>query len=66
MPSDYGGESECLASITETWEKKVLSYQEYFQEQKNYGVDEKKRTGRPKNPDSLFGSDGTFRKLQID
>lgn len=66
MPSDYGGEGESLSSITEKWEKKVLSHREYILEQRNYGVDEKKRIGRPKNPDSLFGSDGTFRQLQFD
>lgn len=66
MPSDYEGEAGSLQSLTEEWEKKLLSYRDYFLEEANYGVDEKKRIGRPKNPDSLFGSDGTFRQLTVD
>jgi len=67
MPSDYEGEAESIASLTEKWEKKILSYRDYFLEEDiKYGVDEKKRPGRPKNPDSLFGIDGTFRQLQFD
>jgi hypothetical protein len=66
MPSDYEGEAESLQSLTETWEKKILAYRDYILEEKNYGVDEKKRVGRAKNPDSLFGIDGTFRQLQVD
>lgn len=66
LPSDYGGECGSLASMAEEWEQHVLSNREFLEEQKNYGVDEKKRVGRPKNPETLFGSDGTFKKLEID
>lgn len=67
MPTEYEGEAGSLASLTEMWEKKILSYRDYFLEDSfKYGVDEKKRVGQPKNPDSLFGSDGTFRQLQFD
>lgn len=67
MPSDYEGDAGSLESMTETWEKKILAYRDYFlQEPDVYGVDEKKRAGRPKNADSLFGIDGTFRQLQVD
>jgi hypothetical protein len=53
--------------LTEVWEKKIHSYRDYFiEEAEKYGVDEKKRVGSPKNPDSLFGTDGTFRQLQFD
>lgn len=67
MPTDYEGEAGSLASITEEWEKKFLSYRDYLVEENiKYGVDEKKRVGRPKNAESLFGIDGTFRQLQVD
>lgn len=66
LPSDYGGESESLASLTEKWEKKVLSYRDRLLEDDLLGVDEKKRVGKPKNPETLFGIDGTFRQLQFD
>lgn len=67
MPTEYEGEAGSLESLTEQWEKKILSYRDYFiEEDIKYGVDEKKRIGRPKNPDSLFGTDGSFRQLQFD
>lgn len=66
MPTEYEGENGSIQSLTDEWEKKLLSYREYFLDEVNYGVDEKKRIGRPKNPDSLFGIDGTFRQLTFD
>lgn len=66
MPTEYEGEAGSLQSLTEQWEKKIFSHRDYLLEEANYGVDEKKRIGQPKNPDSLFGIDGTFRQLQFD
>lgn len=67
MPTDYEGECGSLESLKEVWEKKIVSYRDYFlEESTKYGVDEKKRLGRPKNADSIFGIDGTFRQLQFD
>lgn len=67
MPTDYEGEAGSIESLTLEWEKKILSYRDYLVEDViKYGVDEKKRIGRPKNPESLFGIDGTFRQLQFD
>lgn len=61
------GEGGSLVSLTEVWEKKMMAYRDYYMEDaEKYGVDEKKRAGRPKNPDSLFGIDGTFRQLTFD
>lgn len=67
MPTEYEGEAGSMESIAEQWEKKITSYRDFFlDETAKYGVDEKKRVGRPKNPESLFGIDGTFRQLQFD
>lgn len=66
MPSDYQGEGESLASLTEKWEKKLVANRDKILEEEKYGVDERKRVGRPKNAESLFGMDGTFRQLQVD
>jgi hypothetical protein len=66
MPSDYNGEGESISSLTEKWEKKLIANRDKILEEEKYGVDEKKRVGRPKNPETLFGIDGTFRQLQID
>ncbi len=65
MPIEYGGEAGSLKSISEEWEKKLLSYREYFSDDsEKYGVDEKKRLGTPK-PNSLHSNDGTFQQLQV-
>lgn len=65
MPKEYGGEAGWLQSLTDEWEKKLLSYREYFlDDSRIYGVDDRKRFGAAKNP--LLGMEGTFRKLQFD
>jgi hypothetical protein len=66
LPSEYGGNAGSIQSINERWEKKLLENRDYFLEASQYGTDEKKRKGAPKNSESLFGIDGTFRKLEID
>jgi hypothetical protein len=52
--------------IIDDVEKKLLANRDYFIEDENYGVDEKKRVGKPKNSESLFGLEGSFRQLVID
>ena len=64
--SEYGGEAGSLQSLIDEGEKFLLSYRDYFVEDDKYGVDEKKRIGKPQNSESLFGIDGTFRQLRID
>lgn len=66
LPAEYGGEAGTIKSINEMWEKKLLENRDYFLEMANYGTDEKKRKGAPKNTESLFGTDGSFRKLEFD
>lgn len=65
MPLEYDGEAGSIQSLLDEWEKKLLSYRDYFlDDSRKYGVDEKKRIGAAKNP--LLGIDGTFKKLQFD
>jgi hypothetical protein len=52
--------------IIEAMEKQLVDNRDFFIEDENYGVDEKKRVGRPKNSESLFGLEGSFRQLVID
>lgn len=45
----------------------MTSYKDYFKDEDlNYGSDEKRRVGVPKNANFLFGVDGSFRQLNID
>lgn len=66
LPAEYGGEAGTLAEITDYWVNKVLEHADYFKEQANYGTDEKKRPGRPKTAETLFGLEGSFRQLSFD
>jgi hypothetical protein len=63
---EYGGEAGPIKDIIEDMEKKLIGYRDFFLEDDQYGVDEKKRVGRPQNGESLFGIEGTFRQLTID
>lgn len=66
LPAEYGGEAGTMQSIIEDLEKRLLENRDYFLEMANYGTDERKRKGAPKNTESLFGLEGSFRKLDID
>jgi hypothetical protein len=63
---EYGGDAGTVQVLREANLKMVLAHRDYFIEDEQYGVDEKKRTGKPKSQETLFGVDGTFRQLQID
>jgi hypothetical protein len=67
LPTEYGGEAGTMDEITSSWEKQIFANRQYLIDQSTlYGVDEKKRIGRPKNPESLFGIEGSFRQLEFD
>lgn len=67
LPKEYGGEAGTVESVINEWEKRMMSYRNYYIEEDSlYGVDEKKRVGQKKSSDVLFGVDGTFRQLSID
>lgn len=68
FPTEYGGEAGSIESIVDYWYKKIDSYADYFEEEElqGYGTNEKKRIGRARNAESLFGLEGSFRQLQID
>lgn len=66
LPKEYGGDAGPIQAIIEDLEKRVIAFQDYYIEDEKFGVDEKKRVGKPKNPESLFGIEGSFRKLAID
>lgn len=66
LPSEYGGDAGPIQAIIDDLEKRVLAFNNYYVEDEKFGVDEKKRVGKPKNSESLFGIEGSFRKLTID
>jgi hypothetical protein len=61
------GEAGSLDSIINTWEKRIISYRDYYKEEEKFGVDESKRMSSPnKAADKLFGVSGSFRQLNVD
>ncbi|CAG9770356.1 unnamed protein product [Ceutorhynchus assimilis] len=66
LPTDYGGNEESVAIQHEIYKKAMFDNQWFFDFQDTMVVDEKKRIGPRKNADSLFGFDGTFKKLTVD
>lgn len=66
LPEAYGGDAGSFENITEEWVNKVLSYRQYIEDSNKYGVDENKRMGKKYTQESLFGIDGSFRKLNVD
>jgi len=68
FPTEYGGGVGSIESIVDYWVKKIDSYADYFEEEETegYGTNEKKRVGRPKNAEAMFGLEGSFRQLNID
>lgn len=67
LPIEYGGENGSIEEIVQHWEEKIFANRQLLIDlTSKYGVDEKKRVGKPKNPETLFGIDGSFRQLQFD
>lgn len=66
LPKEYGGENGTIQDLIDYWEKKVVSYREFLLEDEAYGTDESKRLTVHKHADSLFGVEGSFRKLDVD
>lgn len=67
LPAEYGGDNSSIPEMIDYWYNKILSYRDYFKEEEEYGIVERYRKDIQKQTeDSLFGVDGTFRKLCID
>lgn len=66
LPLEYGGTNGTIAEIIEKTEKDLLAFNDYFIENDQYMVNEKLRPGKQLNMDTVFGLEGSFRKLDID
>lgn len=66
LPVEYGGENGTTQDLINYWEKKIISYRDFLLEEANFGTDESKRIGPNKHSESLFGVEGSFRKLNVD
>lgn len=66
LPEEYGGKCGKISDLTSIWAKKLQSYSKLFKDELQYGTIEKLRPGRPKNEQTLFGLEGSFKKLEVD
>lgn len=66
LPRDYGGEEKSLKEIHEEWNKELEVQEELLQQHAKSISDEKKRIGKPPYDSQLFGTDGSFKKLNLD
>ncbi|XP_039955235.1 alpha-tocopherol transfer protein-like [Bactrocera tryoni] len=66
LPIEYGGSNGSLTDLTNKLVGDLQDFNYYFKENDKYGVDEKLRQGQSKDMNSIFGLEGTFRKLDID
>ncbi|XP_017864346.1 PREDICTED: alpha-tocopherol transfer protein-like [Drosophila arizonae] len=66
LPKEYGGENGSIQESIVEWQKKFDQYRDYFKENTKFGTDEKLRPGNPIDFDTLYGTEGSFRKLNVD
>ncbi|KAH8409985.1 hypothetical protein KR009_003612, partial [Drosophila setifemur] len=66
LPEEYGGENGSVPDLVAEWQKKFDDYNDFFQANATYGTDESLRPGKPIDFEGLFGSEGSFRKLNVD
>lgn len=67
LPKEYGGENGSIPELIADFEKKFWEFRDYIRESElNYGTDESLRLGQPIDFESLFGMEGSFRKLNVD
>ncbi|PSN31653.1 hypothetical protein C0J52_14956 [Blattella germanica] len=67
LPKEYGGELESAATIHDKQRLLMKEYSSWYKQEETLKVDESKRTGN-KHPyfEEFQGTEGSFRKLEID
>ncbi|KAL1501265.1 hypothetical protein ABEB36_006620 [Hypothenemus hampei] len=66
MPEDYGGKAPSIDILFEKSKQTIYDNKWFYDYHDTMVADESKRIGPRKNVDSLFGFDGTFKKLSVD
>lgn len=66
LPEEYGGTNGRVQDTLDEWEKRMNSYKAFFEEDRQYVTNEKLRVGPKMDSESIFGLDGSFRKLEVD
>lgn len=66
LPHEYGGEAGEISAIVDYWKGLMMKKRDWYIEEAQYKTDERKRQGKLKNANAIFGTDGTFRSLEVD
>ncbi|CAK1549780.1 unnamed protein product [Leptosia nina] len=66
LPKEYGGSNGTLQDLTDYWKARVESNRDWFLAEEKARSDESRRPEQPKTTSSLFGVEGSFRKLDVD
>lgn len=66
LPIEYGGENGCIEDLVKYWEEKIAEFRDMLIDEGQYGTDESKRKLPSKHSETLFGAEGSFRKLEVD
>lgn len=66
LPSEYGGSAGTVKEIADQWLRKMDEHRDWFLEDEKHTADESRRPGKPKTTADLFGTEGSFRKLDFD
>ncbi|XP_075167108.1 alpha-tocopherol transfer protein-like [Haematobia irritans] len=66
LPEDFGGSNGSLDKVCMNYSKVFEEYREYFKQNAEFGTDERLRPGKPLDFDTVFGTGGSFRKINVD
>ncbi|KAF5284628.1 hypothetical protein FQA39_LY16986 [Lamprigera yunnana] len=66
LPSDMGGEEKSLSELYEATKRRIADNAKYIEKYEREVVDESKRMEKTHNVKTLFGTEGSFKKLDID
>ncbi|XP_075230322.1 retinol-binding protein pinta-like [Lycorma delicatula] len=70
LPNDFGGDEPSLQDLNGAWQNKLMEYRQWFLHNESIKADETKRVGKCRFQTSLeqqtFGTQGSFRKIEVD
>ncbi|XP_034239461.1 alpha-tocopherol transfer protein-like [Thrips palmi] len=66
LPRDYGGSQDTMLTLHHLQQSKVQAHRDWFLKETSLRVDESRRPGKAQNAGSVFGMEGSFKKLELD